>query len=213
MKPEVSILIPSLRPGQLKWCIEAIINAGDCEVAEIVVVSPFVPPKYATIDIVHVEELQKKGVVNAVTQAYNKAKGDFVISLSDEVRVYEGWLKLLDEVKKDWTLIGDFVVEPPNPFSYWGIKFSPFPLISKKRADFLGGLLDQRYRAFYSDPDLSLRNYVEGGKVVMRNDCRIYHPYIQDDIQNKNVNEYFSKDREAFIQKWEPTFGAFPGDP
>lgn len=214
MKTEVSILMPSIRPQAMKHCIESIINNTPDVDYEIIVVGNIEPPQYKTAEVRFIHEEQRRGVVVALMEAYKASRGEFVIPMTDDARPDYNWLKpTLDEVKKDTRNIGDFEVYPFNPFSYWGIKFSPFCLISKQRCDIIGGFMDTNFKSFYGDPDLSLRNHVAGGKLVSVPGCKIYHPANNDAVHQVIVRNYVEADRAYFIKKWEPHFGKFLGDP
>lgn len=213
-KPEVSILLPSVRGHAMLHCINSIINNTYDVNYEIIVIGDVEPPKYKTIDVRWIDEEERQGVVTALMLGYAYSHGDFVIPMTDDARVGENWLKpTLDEVKKDEKNIGDFVVMPHNPFSYWGIKFSPFCLIAKTRCEQIGGFMDKRFKSFYGDPDLCLRNHMAGGKLVMGFGSQIYHPANNDLVHQTIVSKYYKADFQLFIDKWVPTFGPFPGDP
>lgn len=213
-KPEVSILLPSVRGHAMLHCITSIINNTYDVDYEIVVIGDVQPPDFIKAKIRWIDEEERQGVVTALMLGYDFSHGDFVIPMSDDARVCENWLKpTLDEVKKDEKNIGDFVVFPHNPFSYWGIKFSPFCLISKARCEQIGGFMDKRFKSFYGDPDLSLRNHMAGGKLVTGVGSQINHPANNDLVHQTIVNKYVKADRQLFCDKWEPIFGPFPGDP
>lgn len=222
MKPEVSILLPSVRPEAMRYCIQEIIDNTLGVYFEIVLIGDQTPLSWydfrnarnVNFEIVNIYEPERRGVLVALREAYEKSRGDYVVPMTDDARVGYNWLKpVLDKVKEDVKNIGDFEVQPYNPFSYWGIKFSPFCLIAKKRCEQIGGFMDEGFKSFYGDPDLCLRNHVAGGKLVSVPGCAIFHPENNDAVHKVIANKYTEDDRKRFIQKWEPRFGTFPGDP
>lgn len=213
MKPDVSILLPSVRKEAMTECLDCILQNTIGVNFEIIIIGDVFPDD-RFIFSKFIYEKERRGVVVALLEAYKQSRGEFVIPMTDDARPFKNWLRpVLDEVKKDKKNIGDFEVMPYNPFQYWGIKFSPFCLISKGRCEEIGGFMDSRFKSFYGDPDLCLRNHVQGGKLVTAQGCKILHKENNDIVHQVIASKYTNHDRQLFIEKWEPVFGAFPGDP
>ena len=89
MKVLISVIIPSLRPLQLRQCLASIERyTADIEY-EVIVVSPF--DIDMSQNVVHVKESKSEGVYRAVAAGYERAKGEYIIHIPDDSRATPLW--------------------------------------------------------------------------------------------------------------------------
>lgn len=213
---ELSIIIPSLRKDDLKFCLESIRDHTGGIDYEVLIVAPFGPwEKYEQARWIH--EKEPKGVVHAVNVAWPEVRGIWVTTFSDEARAMTGWAKnMIDFLRRQDNprTIGNFrVIEHGEhcQFYYYGQLFATFPFARKSAIEALGGLFDPVFGAFYADPDLGMRAWERGGQVVTCPNAFIYHPYNRDRFNKENRRKFETKDKETFQQRWGHLEG--PGRP
>lgn len=212
----LSIIIPSLRPDDFRECLKMI--RMNTENYEVICVTEFeLYNKFKDEpDCRFVVQSERKGVVDAVNAGQILAERDYICTLSDEARVQGGWAdkmaKLIDSEGKS-RVLGNFRVFERTwtpEFYYYGLKFSIFPFLHRDLLARVGGqLFSPEYRSFYADPDLGMRVWTCGGKVLTHPTASIYHPYIRDDINNRNRELFEDQDKQTFVKKWEHLGGEF----
>jgi len=216
MRHEVSIIIASLRPNELKQCLESIHQCSAGIDYEVVVISPFDIEPHPRV--VHIRERKPEGNYNAVAKGYRRAKGEYVVALSDDLVVTQGWLKSMvafmrphdNEVFqgrfRHMVAHGDVVLERPL-MNYFGFMFSGFPCMRKDKLQ-EGGLFDNKLlHGFWGDPDLGLRVWTNGGRVETCQDSVIVAYPCLDELDRTSKEKWQEADGKAFCQRWEPTFG------
>jgi GT2 family glycosyltransferase len=207
-----------MRPAQIVECIKSIESDQAKVRHEIIVVTPAdVWPDVSDlrhIDNVHlIAEPMARGVVSAVSRGFSYATGEFVCTLSDECRVCPGWSRnMIDFLEQEGAdeVLGNFRVfdkSPTKEFYYYHRKFSIFPFLSRHLIRALpGGFFDDRFRCFYADPDLGLRVWQIGGRVLTCENASIFHPYVRDENNNKNRSQYEQADKKVFRERWDKEF-------
>ena len=91
----------------------------------------------------------------------------------------------------------------------FGRVFAGFMCMRRDKAELIGGFLDYPYyRAWFLDPDLSLRVWQAGGKVETCNDAQVLLlPEPEGDIvASGNREKYYNRDGEAFRKRWGRDF-------
>jgi len=203
----ISLIIPSLRKSQIEECIDRIDETTHGIEYELIVVSPFRPPLSAR----WVEEAKPQGVNRAVQKGFKVAKGEYIMTLSDEDRFTDDYLKTMFDFVDPHK--GELFIGNPGLFGgvgpsvrpaigYFGLMFAPFPFVHRDTIKALGGLYDPIFTSFFADSDFSLRCWAMGGEVVRYPEARLYHRHIKDDIHMNAYNKNFVKDEATFIKRW-----------
>lgn len=199
----ISILLPSVRPHLIRRALDSIPEAAGTIAYEIIVIADFVldgPP------IKHCTWLtrERRGVVDALNAGMAHAQGEYVFSFNDESVLDRNALQFLyDEAEDDEVRILTPQHLPIFNFSYYGISFAPFPFVQCELLEALGGIADPAFRAFYADPDLSLRAHAQGIPVQVVEDAIIRHCNDHDQPHHENVSTYLTADRAAFRVRWD----------
>jgi hypothetical protein len=200
---KVSIIIPSLRKDRLMECMVNVLAHSKGVDYEMVIISPFTPPFFWDGKVVWVNEEKAEGVMHAVESGVQKATGEYITTVTDEAIVQYAWLdNMLRFMEGKKGVLGSFKVIPPYPFYYYGRYFAPFPFIHRDLLRRVGMFYDTKYKAFYADPDLSMRVWDVGGTVEECPDALIESKYYNDGVHSNNVNKYHAKDKETFINTW-----------
>lgn len=90
----------------------------------------------------------------------------------------------------------------------FGRVFATLMCIRRDKAEEIGGFFDYPYyKAWYLDPDLSLRVWKAGGKVETCEKAQIMaHPRPEDDIIFSDNKKYLQRDKKAFEKRWGRAF-------
>lgn len=216
-KPLVSIVLPSLRPSQLAQCLASIHHYTVGIDYEVVVVSPFDIETHP--NVVHVKETRSEGIYRAVARGYERAKGEYIIHIPDDCRATPLWAANIISFMRphdDEIFEGSFrrfnVKEERAEQGHYGKLIAPFICIRRDKVPLIGGLMDCYYKSFWADPDLSLRVWHNGGRVETCPNAWVYYPDRRvDEVYESSYNSYFTRDQEAFIQRWYHIY-ARPGD-
>jgi GT2 family glycosyltransferase len=207
-RKKLSVIIPSLRREMLNRCLRSIVsNTHDLD-CEIIVVSPFSVIEGCHYTIKWVEDTKIAGVSYAVNRGLEAAEGEFVTTLSDECLLqpycFDNAVLFAaaqaDNIEIALNLIPNVI--PPCRFEYYGRSYAPFPLLRKSLIEKLGCFFDENYKAFYADPDLSLRVYETGGNVQRCPTAYLSCPSIDDPVHLNNVRKYLEPDRAFFKKRW-----------
>lgn len=197
----ISVLLPTVRPALLPPVVQSIKAAAGLVSTEIVIVADCDP----TFEHEPWIKRDRNGVIDAVHAGYQAAKGDYIFSTNDETTCEpDALLKLYVEAVRDpWRLLTPKHI-PDYPFYYYGKYFAAFPFAKRTFLDGVGGLFDPAYRAFYADPDLSLRVHAREFPVDVIPDAVIHH---NNDITRPDHREAVAKYREAdratFRKRWD----------
>lgn len=166
---KLSILVPTLFPGQARAAIDAM-RPQLTEIAhEFVVVSPH---EVSGPAIVHVPETEPRGPTAAHHAAFARARGEIVIVAADDIHFAP------DTVARTLAAFGD----PRRPFPLvatyprtvghfamahvmYGRVVPTFFAIGRADVTAAGGWIDPRFVAVFGDYDLGFRVVAAGGKV------------------------------------------------
>lgn len=210
MTPQVSVLLPTIRPHLIGRAIDSIRLAAQVVSYEIVVVADF--PSTVLGCSSHEGHLKVKwvqhprqGVVDAVDVACREASGEWWFLFNDESTLDANSLDILH--REAANAGGPIIVTPkhlpPFPFRYYGIEFAAFPFVHRDVALRLGGLLDTTYRGFYADPDFSLRAHAQGIPIRMVYGAVLRHANKHDAPHHAAVSAYLEQDRSTFRARWD----------
>lgn len=207
----ISVILPSIRRHLINNCVQSILNATSKQSQhdlEIICICDYAPTHYiAALSpiITWLFNVERKGVVDANIKGYNAAQGDYVMTISDEAKLYPGSLDHLEAFckKHDNNVLTSPAHIPYFPFFYYGKWFAPFPFAHRSVIEKVGGLFLPEYKCFYADPDLSLRAYENGVPVLECDNAMIHHPNDMACVAHQhNVKAYVEADRETFKKRW-----------
>ncbi|AVT78134.1 hypothetical protein RPPS3_40720 [Rhodopseudomonas palustris] len=211
---DVSILLPSIRPALARQRIDQFAKTATAVDYEIVVVSPFV---VSGPRVVHVQEIERRGVIHAMNEAYRHASAPIVLLWSDDARPLEGSLaRMLDFVlQQAEPALAGFRKRAPGgreseQWSVYGHLYVGWLCASKASIEAAGGLFDPEFRNYWADPDLSLRIHEIGGRVAICPDAWLEIDQAADEVKQSNLSGSFEKDTETFFGKWQSRMGRTP---
>ena len=204
MIPIISVLLPSVRPGNLPWSMGTVSAAASGIRYEIVVVADFGPEQYPYTKWI-VDE--RKGPIDAIQLAYAASEGEYLFVFNDESRLEPGALASLyyAALTDPRRVLTPYHV-PPFGFEYYGLPFAAFPFVRRDVIQELGGLFDPAYKAFYADPDFSMRAHAKRIPVETIQSAVIRHTNhhaSEDDIKPHNWAKYIDNDRALFRTRWD----------
>lgn len=197
----ISVLLPTVRPHLLESAFASIEPAANGAPYEVVVIADF-PEAFVHAKLQWVERA-RLGVVDALNAGMGVARGEYIFSFNDESQLDASALEsLFVEAETQPRRILTPKHLPPFNFSYYGKMFAPFPFVHRDVLAKIGGIADPVFRAFYADPDLSLRAYACGVPVEILDKAIIRHANNHDVAHQRNVNAYLEADREVFKKRW-----------
>ena len=197
----ISIVLPTVRPNLIEDCLANIHAACDDVPHEIVVVADFPAKNWHAPWIVR----SRQGVVDAICVGYKYTTGDVIFLTNDETTYGQSCIKLLYEaVQRRPETLWTPKHFPLFDFRYYGRVFAAFPCASRALIERLGGFFDPMYRAFYADPDLSMRAHAAGVPVTECSEACIHH-YNRGDREghSQSVAKYFKQDQASFRARWD----------
>lgn len=196
MSINLSIILPSLRLDNMSKCIASI----------------WANTPLGTYEII-TDTDSREGPIFAINKCLPKTKGEYIVTLSDDARVlpkwYENMLSFMQENEKtfDGPLIGNFRIYNDSgelgDIGYYNHAFSCFPFIKRETIDKLGGYYSPEYHAYFSDPDLGMRCFAKGGKVITCPNAWIFHCGNSDPLYVSNHLKYMKEDETTFRKKWD----------
>lgn len=204
----ISILLPTIRPANIMDTLLNLSYANKGEY-EIIVVADFPAPAYIKDDprIFWVFENHRQGPVDAVNKAFLLAQGEYVFVMNDESKLEVGALDLLKnryEINTLQLLTPKHI--PYFPFIYYGKIFAAFPFMNRRTLQVLNNdefVFDPTYKAFYADPDLSLRAYENNIPVhIIEEAILIHNNDWHEEGHQDNVKKYLNHDQEVFKNRW-----------
>lgn len=139
----------------------------------------------------------------SINRGFNCAKSDYVVLLTNDVIVSEGWLESLIEPFDKFIDCGASTLAS-NQFGHkkdnkieegiWGSVF----MIPKKYASF-----DENYINSWEDSDLWMQIYSNGLKMYRNFDCVVYHSPGQTVYNDKMTQDNWESNKKYFINKWK----------
>lgn len=209
MTPQVTVLLPTIRPHLVSRAIDSIRHAAQSVSYEVVVVADF-PAEVlgccSPVGHLHVNWIrhERNGVVDAVKVACEMAQGEFWFLFNDESVLEPQALDLLhaEALRTPGEILAPKHL-PAFPFTYYGLPFAPFMFVHRDLVRQLGGLLDTRYRGFYADPDFSLRAHAAGIPIREVSGAVLRHANKHDAPHHAAVDAYLAADRASFRARWD----------
>ncbi|MHB8124404.1 MAG: glycosyltransferase family 2 protein [Desulfitobacteriaceae bacterium] len=217
--PEISVILPTLRPEKAWKCIENIASSSEGINYEVVVVSPLNMRDLLVgckgyQRIIFVLEKNKEGSCKANTLGYENATGKYIFALADDHRLGQDCLKNLLEFMRPHDherflagarCYGVYGAAPEC--KTYGFYYAFNPCIQKNVVKHVGGFYDPYYKSYYGDPDLSMRVWHSGGKVELCPDAWVEFHNEFDDVDFESHDDYAERDFNAFFKRWHPIYG------
>lgn len=199
--------------------MRALKNIGDacrCDY-EIILVSPFEPPKEYADKIVWIEE--KPGTGNGCNaghaQAFAHMTGEFVCAWVDDHLFCDGAFNLAipeyEERERAFHakrpdapfVLGLRHVWPRHVGTQFGIYYPYFPLARRSALERVGWY-DPQYKKGFADGDLAFRVWAAGGRCEWSSHGLIC---VTEDDSRKEGVIFEPEDMELFIKRWAPEHG------
>jgi GT2 family glycosyltransferase len=202
-QPTISVLLMTIRPHLFMKALESIGPAAGTLSYEVVIIADFDQPHDLPPTCRWVRR-ERHGVVDAVNVGCAHARGEYFFIINDESYLAQGALeRLYHAAQHDPRAIYAPQHQPYYKFVYYGIDFAPFPFVRQDVVRELGGLLDPAYKAFYADPDLSLRAHAKGVPIRVVEDATIYHHNGHDASKAEHLARYRAGDQATFRARWD----------
>jgi len=217
--PDISVILPTLRPEKAHKCIESIAETSEGVNYEVVVVSPL--DMCNLLDgckgynrIKFMKEEKKEGCNQAYTNGYENASGKYIFAIADDHRLGLDCLKKLIEFMQphddEIFLAGArcYGVYGPGPENTtYGFYYAYTPCIRRDLVEQVGGFYDPYYKHYYGDPDLAMRVWHNGGKAELCLDAWVEYHNELDNIDLESQTNNSERDFNAFFQRWHPIYG------
>lgn len=220
--PDISVLLPSIRPDALRICLGVIREtAGTCDY-EVVVASPF-PVRGPRVR--WVEMAERRGAAAAQKVAYAHAGGDYVVALADYMLPRPHWLEALlrdlQAAGDDAAVLGPLWITAyrgqPAVGSIYGRHYPYFPAASRRTIERIGGWFDDAYAGQWCDGDLGMRAWDAGGYCDVVWDSILVSSHLR--MQQRKQAEHrqtrrSDQDAALFLDRWHSRMGdGWPRDP
>lgn len=209
----ISVLLPTLRPHLLEAVVRSIAaSAKRCtQLVELIMITDLEDDQQVDIDgfdkaiVVHRE---RHGVIDATNEGFRRSRGDFIFVTNDQTLLDERCLAELS-LKSE---VGRFKIVGPHHlpefnFEYYGLPFQPFGFVDRitlatlyRRDDVF---FDPTYKAFYADPDQSMKAHQLGIPVTTIETAIIHHKNEGDAVTASAVSKYLEADRATFRARWD----------
>lgn len=184
----ISVILPSIRPANLKSTIDKF-NISQLG---------------ADYEIIAITD-GCDGPTEAICRGIAKSKGEYIFRINDQVELTPDGLNRMILFSKQYNdrIIVDQKTFPVSPLKYYGKTFSPYPFVHRKLVEELGGYHLPEFKAFYADPDLSMRAYktdipiLKCPNVAVKRNCNMTY-----EGHKENVSAYYKNDLNTFINKW-----------
>lgn len=210
-KPEISIILPSLRNEAISKCIHEFALTNSSTSYEIVVISPF---KVEGEKTVHVIEKERLGGIYANNLGLERASAPYIAYWSDDVSPTQNCLSnILNFTRQQCVpFIGAFRMKNSqgHEIEQWKVYdrlYACFGCLSRETLSIIGGFLSPVFRSYWADPDMCLRTWENGGKVEVCKDAWIVVSQAEDEIKGGNWNHNFEADRKQFLDRWHEKLG------
>lgn len=211
--PEVSIILPSLRPDLLEVTLRHVFAHTKGVDFEVVVVSPF---RIEGTRIRHVLETEARGSVHAQGEGYRHARGGIIVNLVDDHLPRPGWLDgaaaFLAEKEKAHFPFAAGLHRHDRPFfgTVYGLYYPYFPVMTRRSVEAAGGWHGGGgYVAHFSDPDLGMRVWSHGGRCELLPGPGIVANADEDPAtQSPYKLRTLEADFRTFMDRYHPAYGA-----
>ncbi len=218
-QPEISVVLPTLRPDKALKCIDRIAETSGGVNYQVVVVSSL---DMAALlagckgydRIRFVKEEKKEGSCKANTLGYENATGKYVFAIADDHLIGQGCLenlvKFMQPHDSEMFLAGARVYGvygPGDEHTVYGFYYPYNPCIRRDLVERVGGFYDPYYKAYYGDPDLAMRVWHNGGKVELCLNAWVEFHNDVDTVDLESHADYAQRDFYAFFKRWHPIYG------
>ncbi|MCS7033019.1 MAG: glycosyltransferase [Phycisphaerae bacterium] len=226
---DLSIVLPTCNRGRLlEKCLSSIISGTSCSYEIIIVDGASTDSTQSTLtEAQHdlgerlkiIREPQREGFVRAANKGFRAATGRNLTWLNDDARVLPGTLdaavQQIDQAPPDVAFVAMFHAwHSPRNVAYElqvenrtyrlchvrGTLYANFPVGKRETFEKLG-YFDERYFVAAADPDLSLKAWCAGMKVVPAYGTMIDHDELSD-LRRQIDNEQYRADNEKLFAKW-----------
>jgi GT2 family glycosyltransferase len=227
---DLSIVLPTCNRGRLlEKCIASIVAGTKCSYEIIVVDGASTDSTQATLtEASHdlgdrlkvIREEQREGFVRAANKGFRAAAGKYLTWLNDDARIQPGTLDAaiyqLEHAGPDVAFVAMFHAwHSPRNVSYElehnghvyrlchvrGTLYANFPVGLRSTYEKLG-YFDERYFVAAADPDLSLKAWHAGMKILPAYGTMIDHDELSD-LRRQDDNEQYRADNEKLFAKWD----------
>lgn len=217
--PDISVILPTLRPDKTRKCIERITETSDGVNYEVVVVSPLNMRELLAgckgyDRIKFVKEDKKEGSCKANTIGYENASGKYIFAIADDHFLGQDCLKNLLKFMQlhdsEIFLAGARcygVYGAGAEHKAYGFYYAYNPCIRRDLVDKVGGFYDPYYKCYYGDPDLAMRVWHKGGKVELCLDAWVEFHNELDCLDLESHENNAERDFNAFFKRWHPIYG------
>lgn len=217
-----SIVISSLRQTKLEELIDSTEQYHD-EI-EVIVVSPFQPSPRGFVVHIPVPNINEPGELTFVQKfnlGFNNASGEFIVFVNDDYLFNETWLVeflRFMEANKDarHPLLAAFrtrkngKIHPggPGDRGIFGFRYANYGGMSRDDFNKLGGaIFSDDFYMYYSDVDLGLRVWDQGGEVKVCDKVVLEDRGEDDAVHRGSVNRWFTHDERRLFYKWFHKYG------
>lgn len=152
---------------------------------------------------IHIYEKKRTTADISINRAFNCCKSDYVVLLTNDVMVSNGWLEALIEPFNKMLDCGVSTLAS-NQFGHikedkieegiWGSVF----MIPRKYARF-----DENYINSWEDSDLWMKIYADGKKMYRNFNCVVEHTPGQTVYNDKLTQDNWEANKKYFINKWK----------
>jgi glycosyltransferase involved in cell wall biosynthesis len=147
-------------------------------------------------------EAQKTNATKSINRGFRLASGDYVVLLTNDVIVDEGWLEHLLEPFQTMsdcglsTLASDQFKHEKSDLIKEGIWFS-VAMLPKSMAQF-----DENFVNSWDDSDVVMRTYLSGKRMYRSFKSVVHHKVGMTHYGKPDHKAHFDRNRAYFIEKW-----------
>lgn len=152
---------------------------------------------------IHIYEKNRTTSTISINRAFSCCKSDYVVLLTNDVMVSEGWLEALIEPFNKFDDCGVSTLAS-NQFNHkkenrieegiWGSVF----MVPQKYAKFDGNYINS-----WEDSDLWMQIYSDGKKMYRNFNCVVHHVPGQTIYSDKLTQDNWKANEKYFINKWK----------
>ena len=227
---DLSIVLPTCNRGRLlEKCIASIVGGTQCSFEIIIVDGASSDSTQQTLtEASHdlgdrlkiIREERREGFVRATNKGFRAAGGRHLTWLNDDARIHPGSLDAavhqLDHAPPDvafvamfhaWHSLRNVAYELHHDHKTYrlchvrGTLYANFPVGRRDTFERLG-YFDERYFVAGADPDLSLKAWHAGLRVIPAYGTMIDHDEFAD-LRRVDDNERYREDNEKLFAKWD----------